>query len=208
MARIQGFHFPTNLQAGPGVTIDATDPQNPVVVVPGPDALTTGEASSDRRLQNQSFTMTSGVLRLSYFTAQKTETITQLRMSSATTAAGATPTLVKMFVYTVDGAGDMTLVGVTANDTSLFATINTAYTRSLVGSFSKTRGSRYATGTLVVTGAAAPTIAGNQPTFAASEAAMAPRIAGALTAQTDVPASITAASLTNATAGPYVVLLP
>ena len=109
-------------------------------------------------------------LRLSFFTALKTETVTQVRCATGSTAAGATPTLVRMGVYSVAGAdsqGDLTLLTATASDTSLLAAANTAYTAPLTTPLSKVAGQRYAVGLLVVTAAATPTLVSIQTQTAA-----------------------------------------
>lgn len=143
--------------------------------------------------------MGAGVLNLTFFTAVRSEVITQAQACSANTAAAATPTLVKMGLYSVDSAGAGTLVASTASDTSLFASTNTIYTRSLTASFAKQAGQRYAFALLVVTGTTAPTTVttASITTIGGLLASVAPRSAGTLAAQTDLPASFTDASLTG-----------
>jgi len=143
--------------------------------------------------------MGAGVLNLTFFTAVRSEVITQLSACSANTAAAATPSLVKMGVYSVDSAGAGTLIANTASDTTLFAATNTIYTRNLVASFQKLAGQRYAFALLVVTATTAPTTVttASITTIGGLLAAVAPRSAGTLAAQTDLPASFTDASLTG-----------
>lgn len=174
------------------------------------DLLASGEEVFTRRMpMSGSVLSTSQVLRLSYFTARKTETISSVRVFSGGTAAGATPTLCRVGIYTVAADGALTLIASTVNDTALFASSTTAYTRSLSASFVKQRGQRYALGILVVTGATAPTfpgIAGG--VLPVTEPGMAPRISGQLAAQADLPASIAAGSVTDSQNSPYGVLVP
>ncbi len=172
-----------------------------------PDALTTGESTMRRREAAGSVNTTSGIMRLGYFTARKTEVVTQVRLVSGGTAAGATPTLCRAGVYTVAANGDITLVGSIANDTALLATTFTQYTRSLSVAFTKTAGIRYAVGVLVVTGATAPTLMGTVLPVAA-EVGAAPRLSAFVSGQSDLPGSVVVASVTDSAHDPYVVLLP
>jgi hypothetical protein len=172
------------------------------------DQLTTGQETFDREAQSSNaLAQTSGILKLTYFTARKTETITKLSTYCGAVAAGATPTLCRMGLYTVDGAtGNLTLVASTPNDTSLWAAVNTEYQKALSSSYGVTAGTRYALGVLCVTAATAPQLAGNTPHLAMS--AKAPRLSAQLTGQTDLPSSITAGSLSNLAQRIYGELLP
>jgi hypothetical protein len=172
-----------------------------------PNALTVGESTLPRQQAASSQSLTAGSVRLAYFTAAKTEQVAQLRASTGTTAAAATPTLVKMGVYSVAADGTLTLLGSTANDVTLFSVANTVYTRSLAAPFTKVAGMRYAFALLVVTGAATPTIYGTIATTT-TEAAVAPRLTGGLGSQTDLPASIAAGSITGTAGFLYGVQLP
>lgn len=170
--------------------------------------LTVGEATVPRMLVNSGgITLTSGSVRLGYFTARLTQTVTRVRVLSSGTAAGATPTLVKVGVYTVDGSGNLTLAGASTSDPTLFAAASTTYTATLSSTTTITAGSRYAIGVLVVTAAAAPTIYGVNALLAA-EMAVAPRLAGSVSGQTDLPATVTAAGIGSSGSMPYAVLLP
>lgn len=171
------------------------------------DRLTTGEESMPRELiTSAGVTLATGQMRLTYFTARKSETTTQVRVYSGTTAAAATPTLCRIGLYSVASDGSGTLVASTANDTTLFATISTAYTRSWTTPLAKVAGRRYAIGVLVVTAAAAPALAGQ--TFSVSaELQQAPLMTGAVSSLTDLPSTTTA---TPAGSGSrvYAALLP
>lgn len=159
-------------------------------IVPSREFLTTPSATP----------VASGTVALSYWTARRTETITQVTTYTGGTAAGATPTLCRVGVYSVASNGDLTLTASIANDTALWASTNTAYTRSFTSSWTKTVGQRYAFALIVVTGAAIPVFLGTNNTSIAVAAPLflqAPTISSRITGQTDLPASIAAASLTG-----------
>jgi hypothetical protein len=171
------------------------------------DALTTGESTLLRRQCNAANVPSgTGNCRFTFFTARKTETVTQIRTISGSTAA-VTSTLCRVGIYSVDGSGNLTLIASTANDTALWAATNTAYTKSLSDSFSKVRGTRYAVG-LIFVGTTAPTFVGINTGFASSEFGIGPRL-GALTgSNADLPATVAVGSLTDTSTQSYTVLLP
>jgi hypothetical protein len=171
------------------------------------DLLTVGQETFPRRLATNSGVPigASGNLRGTYFTSRKSETVTQVRMWSGGTAAAATPTLVRAGLWTVDASGNGTaLIASIANDTTLFAATNTAYTRSFSVSVALTAGTRYAFGVLVVSGAAVPTLNGTTNSIAA-EMLVAPPVAFSVSSLADLPSTFTA---TAVAAQPYAVLLP
>jgi hypothetical protein len=156
-----------------------------------PNALLVGESTLPRQLfAGAVVTPASGNVRLTYFTATKTELISQVRTFSGGTAAAATPTLCKVGIYSVADNGDLTRIASTANDTTLWSATNTAYTRSLLTSFTKVAGQRYAVGQLCVSGVAMP--AWPATTFSAGTewSSQAPRISATHNGQTDLPATI------------------
>ena len=164
------------------------------------DQFTAGTTTVDRREVNAAPTMTSQLLRLAYFTAPRAETIANLAVCTSSTAAGATPSLVRFGIYSVAGNGDLTLVASIANDTALFAAANTRYARALSVSLPVTLGQRYALGVLVVTAAAAPTVLGVAPNSALNTPfATSPKLVASLAAQSDLPSSISSASLAQST---------
>lgn len=175
-------------------------------------ALAVGESNGPRHLIGSTAVSTGTQnLRLVYFTAKKTEVVSQVRVWSGGTAAGATPSLVRIGVWTTDSTGALlSLVASTANDTALFATQNTAYTKSFSASFTKQAGQRYATGVLVVTAAAAPTLMGlGVGAILAAEALTAPVIGALVSGQSDLPSTLAAGSLSSGTAQlHYAALLP
>lgn len=171
------------------------------------DRLASGEAVMRRRDVTSSMTMFSQAMRLAFFTARKTEPIASVRMMTHNTAAGATPSLVRVGIYSVAANGDLTLVASTPNDTALLAAANTVYTKALSSSFSKVAGVRYAVGLLVVTTATAPTVPGSVLTLVGSEMGLAPRIAGT-SSNADLPSSVTNGSLSASGNTPYFALVP
>ena len=187
-----------------------SDPIAPVdiLAVPAYHDFTAGESNYyDGLVHSNGVATSGGTLRFVYFVAQRTETINNLTVYSGSTAAGATPTLVRYGVYTVDGSGNLTLAHSIANDTAIFASTNTGYTRALTSSWSKVKGTRYAIGVLVVTAAAAPTLTGQSVAALANimgGSANKLRRTSALTSQTDLPASVTSGSLTGSSAHYYV----
>lgn len=174
--------------------------------------LSSGEAVLDRIIgaQSTSVTTTSGVLALSYFVATKTETITQVRMASGGTAAGATPTLVRIGIWPAASDGSLsTLLASCASDTALFAAATTVYTKTLSSSFSKVAGTRYACGVLVVTAAAAPSLTGYGAASTATAGwDLAPRMAAVVNSQTDLPSTVAVGSLATTSRLPQFILLP
>lgn len=169
--------------------------------------LTLGVESVPRMLaQDATIATTSGTLRLAYFTARKATVAANAKIVAGGTAAAATPTLVRIGLYTVASDGDLTLVASTANDTALLATQNTLYTKTLGDdAYTFTIGQRYAAGVLVVTGATAPTLVGcNAGAAVTGLVALEPYIAANLTSQTDLPASIDVGDLTVSGAAPWI----
>jgi hypothetical protein len=163
------------------------------------DRLTAGQMVPNRDLlASAAVSHAAGTLALSFFTADKTETITRVTAYTGTVAAGATPTLCRYGIYEIDANGNGTLVASTANDTTLFAAANTAYPKLLTAAFQKVAGKRYATGLLVATAATMPTFHGpSSPTTAvmSTVALLAPMTIARLVSLADLPASFTAASL-------------
>lgn len=151
--------------------------------------------SERRGLSGQSMAQ-SGTMWLTFFRAPKSFTANNVQVA-CTTAAGATPTLVRVGLYSVAANGDITLIGSIANDTAIFAANNTAYTRALTAPVALQQGTWYATGLLVVTAAALPlalgiSVAGGV-TFVPT--ALAPRLAGTIAGQADLPGTVASASV-------------
>ena len=175
--------------------------------------LAVGESILPRtNLQISSNAASSQELRLTYFTALKTETVTQVRIPCGSIAAAATPTLVRIGIYQESPDGSLTLVANTANDTTLFAATYNEYTKALAAPFKKYKGQRYAVGILVVSAAALPTFLAPHPNNASvlgSVLGRAPRMHGCVTAQADLPSTVANWSITTpAVRLAYAELLP
>lgn len=171
---------------------------------------TAGECSCDRRQAATNSTgLTSGSIYLAYFTAQKTEDITSLTITSGATAATAV-TLCRYGVYSVATSGNITLIHSTANDTGLLAVANTAYPKALDTTWLKTAGTRYALAILNI-GSNAPTVLSMSGQTAAALPAIwgkAPRWVGARAAQTDLPSSLTNAQVGDTGRCPFFEMTP
>lgn len=140
--------------------------------------------------------LVSGAMRLSYFTAGRSETIGSLVAATGATAAAATPTLCRMGIYAIASDGAGTLVASTANDTALFSAANTIYTKALSASLAKVAGQRYAFAILVVSGTTMPNfVSTSNSSILAAENAVEPRITASLAGQADLPASFASGSL-------------
>jgi len=153
----------------------------------------------------------AGTLALTYFTPDQTVTVSTLSSASRGTAqAGAT--LAKMALFSVDSSGNLTCIARTASDTTLWQTTQTLYSRAIVDDGAATpnsissvtlqRGQRYAFSVLHVGSTTAPTLAGKGGIAGLLSAT--PRRGGYATAQTDIPANITAATINgNVSSGNY-----
>lgn len=161
--------------------------------------LTVGQESYPREYATASNgTSVSGTLKLVYFTARKSETSTQVRLSTGGVAA-ATATLCRIGLYSIAANGDGTQVAATTNDTTLFIAANTSYSKVWASSYAMVAGQRYAIGHLVLAGTM-PTWCGqsliaNGPMRAVYSED--PRSVGAITGLSDLPASYVAATPSN-----------
>lgn len=166
--------------------------------------LAVGEGVFPRSYISASGATGTGSLRLSYFTAQKTETTTQVRTISGSTAA-TLASVARVGLYEIAGNGAGTLVASTANDVTLWTATITAYTRSWSVPYAKVAGQRYAVGVLVVTAGTAPTLIGaGAPEV--SEPGVAPRLVGVSGGHADLPASFE--TVANTAVRLYAVVLP
>jgi hypothetical protein len=138
-------------------------------------------------------------MRITYWVAPYSFLATTMEWGTTGTAAGATPTLVRYGLYSVDQVTQNgTLVASTANDTALLAGTNTRYPKAFSTPVQVVAGNRYASALLVVTGAALPTI----PTVAGAVGgllAVRPYISATLASQTDLPATFTDAGVAATT---------
>jgi hypothetical protein len=151
-------------------------------------------------------TMTDKLLRWGCFTAVRTATYSTVSVQTGATAAGATPTLVRIGVWTADTSGALlSLVGSTPNTTTMLAATSTIYTTALSASVTLTQGSRYALGLLVVTAATAPAMVGHNAGAGSLPYTSVPVLGGSLSAQTDLPSS---AAANPSGVIPYIELRP
>lgn len=170
--------------------------------------LTTGEATINRDLVGSARSLATQALHIVYFTARKTELVSQIRIASVG-AAGATPSLVRIGWWTANAAGALLAsVATTVSDTALLAGATTMYTKAFSASAMKIAGQRYAVGVLVVTATTAPTIAAGTWSSNVSEFGQSPRRAGFVAAQADLPATVASGSISDAANPLYAVLLP
>jgi hypothetical protein len=167
---------------------DGTVPPSEVKRVFG-ESLDDGQMVIPRLIANGSVSMTSGTVVLTSFVGDKSEPITKISASTWSTAAGATPTLCKMGVYSIAANGDATLVASCANDTTLFNGTFGWFQRNLTSTWNKVEGQRYAAATLVVSGATMPTMHGIS-NLQGTDIAFLPFLSMSRTGQTDLPASI------------------
>lgn len=145
-------------------------------------------------------------LQLTRFTADKTFGVTSVSVIVHATAAGATPTLVRHGIYTInDSTGDITLVGSTTNDTTLLAATSTKYTKALTTPITLDGGRDYYHGILIVSAAAFPVMAGI--TFIAADIATLPIPCYQVTGLADLPATVAFASLAASVTANYVELI-
>lgn len=180
----------------PGLTATAAADSYAPLAALAATPLTVGQSTLSRRdATSTTITMTSQALRLTYFQAVKSQTVTSFRFASGGTAAGV-PTLIRFGLYSVAANGDLTLIGSTPNDTSLLNGVSTAYTKNLSTPVAITRGTVYAFGGLVVA-ATPPTMRGLVLPSPASEGSIDPRQSGQLTGQADLPASVAVGSLAD-----------
>ena len=149
----------------------------------------------------------SGTMRLSYFTPSATVTCSTVVACSGTTAAAATPTLIRFGFYTVAANGDITLVASTPNDTALFALTSTEYTKALSSAYTFIGGQRYAGAILVISGTTLPSFIGQAASLPISTIARGPRLNGFVTGQTDLPASVAAGSIGNGSSLPWIAVV-
>lgn len=183
---------------GTGAAFNSTPRGTGIISDLAAASLTQGMSNMPRPFATSSGAVVSGTIHLTYFTAIKEILCATMRMLCAATAAGATPTMVKYGLFSVASNGDLTRIGITANDTGIFAAANTSYSRALLAAATVSPGLSYATGLLVITAAALPTPAGQAASSVSSAITSGlPRLSGAIAGQTDINASYAAASVAN-----------
>lgn len=172
-------------------------------------ALTVGEATMDRlNINSTSISLPTGTMRVGYFEATKTETVTKVRILTG----GSIPTgvtLMRVGVFSVADDETLTLIASTPSDTALLAATNTAYTKNLSASFVKRAGQRYAVGLLAVYSGGSLQVPGQSMAGGIStEAALSPRLAAAVSALADLPATQSIGAPQGTAAMPYLAVAP
>jgi len=149
------------------------------------------------RHSNGNALITAGTAYFTYFTPLTTTTVGNISVSSAgTISTGAT--LIRFGLYTVnEGSGAVTLVARTASDVTIFSAINTLYTRafSVTGGYPSTytlqQGTRYALGIIVVGGTPGNAYLAGSGLIPVSMVSLTPIIRSFISAQSDLPTSVT-----------------
>lgn len=138
------------------------------------------------RYDNRTATFTSGTIYWTFFSPLETISVSAVSVASGGTATSSATTI-KMGVYSYDET-TATRLGYTSNDTTVFGTRNTIYTRNLNTTVTLTAGTRYGIAVLVVatTPGTGVLAFGNPP---AALNALAPTMRGYLVGQTDLPSS-------------------
>jgi hypothetical protein len=136
-------------------------------------------------------------LRLAGFRCKKTAPVTTISVITGTTAAAATPSLIRYGLYEHNGAGTYTLVASTVHDATLLVAANTAYPKAVSTAYTKKRGFDYMVAVLIVSGAALPTFNGPPLiTNVLSQSAInQPPRYGNIAGQADLPATFLASSI-------------
>lgn len=166
-------------------------------VHPKPEDLAVGDGTLHRReITTSAVPTVTQSLRLTYFTANRSETVSTVRYTVGSVSAGATPTLSRIGLYIENPDLSLTLVASTPNDTALFTGGTFAqFTKALSVPYAKIRGQRYALGVLIVTVAAVPNLYGQNSQ--GNILLLEPKLSAALAGQTDLPAAVTNASLAS-----------
>lgn len=129
-------------------------------------------------------------LRLSWFTSPVTRIITTMAFTPLTTGASGV-TLIRYGLYRLEGDNTITLVASTPNDTALMPTTNVESPKALSTAFTLLAGVRYGAGILqVATTPATPLGLATQGAFIST----LPIISSVVTGQSDLPATVAAAS--------------
>ena len=130
---------------------------------------------------------TSGTARVTYFTATRNMTVSQITFICTSNSSGLT--LARFGLYDAT-----TLVARTASDTTLFNTANTAYTRSFdtaggyPATFDLVAGTRYGVGMIVVGTTPGSVLGVSHATGSAGTyLTLSPRVNGVTTGQSDLP---------------------
>ncbi len=182
--------------AGPAIVTPST-------LVP----VATGMSNMPRVLANTNSVSigASQSMRLTSLVSDRSMLVTNIVYRTGGTPAGATPSLIKYALFSVAANGDITKLGVTANNTGLLVAANTEYPQALLTPVEIYPGQLLMTAILVVTAAGLPTFQGITFTGQAL-IAKAPRQAAAVSSQADIPDFVAAGSVGDSLSAMYVEL--
>lgn len=175
------------------------------------NVLATGVEVCERQFATGTTSPASGELWLSYFTSHRGSAsggvITKIRSYIGGTA-GSGLTIGRIGLYTVDSlTGDLTLVASAPNGAATWTGTYTSVDHTLSASYTLSVGARYAVGVVFV-GTTPPTLVQMNGSSDWSLNAAPPRLCGKLTSQTDLPSSVTEASIGTTAGAPYAILIP
>ena len=160
-----------------------------------------GQFTSPSELLAGTITLVSQNFTAALFRCEQTQLVSNIQLLVGATAAAATPTVIRFGIYTISGT-TATLAISTPNDTTLLAATNALSGRAVSTPGTINRGQDYFLGAIVVTGAAAPVMAGRAAATPIATATVQDtlfgsglRQAGTIAAQADLPASFTTTNL-------------
>lgn len=142
-------------------------------------------------------------IQFSFFTATQAVLLTNAIACSGGTAAAATPSLIRIGLYTVSGT-TLTLVASTPNDTSLFAAANTAYTKALSATYTTVPEQRYAAGLLIISAATMPSIFGLTFNAGTGLGSLTPKLCTHVSSLNDIPSPTQVAGQSDAYFMPWI----
>jgi hypothetical protein len=175
-------------------------------VTPYPGALAVGDSTLPRTsIAGASAAIPNNSLRLTYFTATRTEVITQVSCPNAAVSAGAT--LQRIGIYQEMPDGSVALVASTASDVNMWTIAVSEYATALQAAFTKVQGVRYAVGMLIVGATSSPTFFGNSSLLNFTMA-RAPRLSALVNGVNDLPDTISTGALSVSQGLTYFQLIP
>lgn len=170
-----------------------------------PDPLAVGFNVFSRRLINGSINFSSGRIHLAYFTA-KALTVARLGIYLGNASATA-PTLCKMGLYREESNEDLTLIAATPNTPAIIASgSNQRRIFNVAAPVALVAGARYVFAFIMV-GSTTGNLSGVANTIPIPYS-YAPRIAGELNGQSDLPATIASFLIGNTATFPEAEILP
>ena len=165
-----------------------------------PDALdrlsNACETHNRRYVNNAGITSATQIMRVMFFTCHKAMTVDRLlAVTGNTPASGTPPTTAQLALFREDPTTrDLTRVGITTHDGTLFIAANTEYAVPMQASVPLVKGDRYAIAMLIVGTGTFATFAGIAGTLAATLHRV-PRLGAQRTGVASIPSGITDAQL-------------